>query len=216
VVTCPQPNLAGGAALTQQLLVTMYGSGLVTASLIGDERTNDQNKSHTDTFPAPDQPVNVVDGPADAAGGCIKNGDQTLATRDGLSTSNPLITTAALTGPSGVPPCVPVTVQERPATSSTDSCGPGATCTTDVAVTDYVQISTVSPSSPVQLTFTVLSSNKNLTWYKNGSVVPDCAGATDLPGTAVNACVNSRSKTGSTSVRLGVLWKAGTDPNWRG
>jgi uncharacterized repeat protein (TIGR01451 family) len=216
VVSCPQRNLAGGASVTQQLLVRMFGSGQVTAVLRADESTNDQNTSHQDTFPAPDQSVAVVGPAADAAGGCLKNGDQPLATRDGLSTANPLITTAVLTGPSGVPVCVPVTVKERAATSSTDACGQGATCTTDVAVTDYVPVSTQSPSSPVQLTFTVLANTKNLTWYKNGSPVPDCLGATNLPGPTVNACVNSRAKTSSTSVRLGVLWRAGIDPSWRG
>jgi len=59
----------------------------------------------------------------------------------------------------------------------------------------------------VQLTFTVLANNKNLTWYKDKTAVADCPGATDLPSTAVNACVNSRSKSGS-AVRLGVLWRA--------
>ncbi len=45
-------------------------------------------------------------GAADAAGGCLlSNGDTTLATRAGLSSANPLITTAALTGRSGRRAC---------------------------------------------------------------------------------------------------------------
>jgi len=224
-VSCPQHNLASGATLTQQLLVKMPAAtttAAVTAALTADERGSDQNKSHQDVFPAPDQPLTILGGAADAAGGCISNGDQALATRDGLGKNNPLITTAALTGPSGAPPCVAVTVREEARTSPTDACGAGARCTTDIAVTDYIPIPliTQAPSSPVQLTFTVLASNKNLTWYKsspgkNPSAVPDCPGATDLPP-EVNACVNSRSKTGSTSVRLGVLWREGPDPRWTG
>ena len=215
-----QRNLAAGATITQQLLVKVTASGEVAAVLKADEQVNDQNKSHQDTFTAPGRSIAVVGAAADAAGGCLKNGDQPLATRDGLSTANPLITTAVLTGPSGVPACVPVTVTERAATSSADACGQGATCTTDVAVTDYVPVSAEAPSSPVQLAFTILANTKNLTWYKNGSAVPDCPGATRLPttadGTTINACVNSRSKTSSTNVRLGVLWQEGTDPTWRG
>jgi hypothetical protein len=219
VVSCPRDNLAAGAAVTQQLLVTMSAAADVKAVLTAKESTNDENKSHQDTFPAPDQPVTIVDATSDAAGGCIKNGDQALATRDGLSAANPLITTATLAGPTGVPPCVPVTVQERAPTSAADACGEGATCTTDIAVSDFFSVFAQLPSSPVQLTFTVLGSNKNLTWYKTDSQgtrpVADCPGATNLPQ-GVSACVTSRSKSGSTGVRLGVLWRAGPDPSWRG
>jgi hypothetical protein len=214
VVTCPRGNLAAGATVTQQLLVTMSAGAGIKAVLTADEKGSDEEKSHQDSFPAPDQPVTIVDAAADAAGGCLKNGEQALATRDGLSAANPLITTAALTGPSGVPPCVPVTVRERAPTSPAEACGAGAKCTTDVAITDYIPVTVELPSSPVQLTFTVLASNRNLTWYKNGSPVADCPGATTLPD-HMSACVNSRSKTGS-SVRLGVLWQEGIDPNWRG
>jgi hypothetical protein len=168
-------------------------------------------------FGASDQPVTIEAGAADAAGGCISNGEPALSTRGGLSTANPLITTAALSGSSGWPPCVPVTVEESAPKSSSEACGVGATCTTYIAVTesDFTEVSDQKPTSPVQLTFTVLASNKNLTWYKNGTAVADCPGATELPAPTVNACVNSRSKTGS-SVRLGVLWRAGPDPTWRG
>lgn len=214
VVSCPHDNLAAGATVSQQLLVTMSAAGTVTAVLTADENTSDRDR-HPASFPAPDPLVTIVDATADAAGGCIKNGDQALATRDGLSTANPLITTASLAGPSGVPPCVPVTVQERAPTSPADSCGAGAKCTTDVAVTDFFSVFPDPPSSPVQLTFTVLANNKNLTWYKNGSPVVDCPGATNLP-TGVDACVTSRAKIGSSGVRLGVLWRAGPDPSWRG
>jgi uncharacterized repeat protein (TIGR01451 family) len=222
VVSCPQNNVSSGAAVTQQLLVTMSAPATtattVTAVLTADEKGSDQNKSHQDTFLAPPQSITIVAGAADAAGGCLRNGDGGVATRgDVPSIANPLITTATLAGPSGVPLCVPVTVRERAATSSADSCGAGARCTTDVAVTES-DISTVSdqaPASPVQLTFSVLASSKNLTWYKDGVAVADCPGAAVLPAQTVNACVNSRSKTGST-VRLGVLWRAGPDPSWRG
>jgi hypothetical protein len=214
VVSCSQGNLAAGAALTQQLLVTMSADTVIKAVLTADEKGSDQDKSHQDRFPAPDPVFTIVDATADKAGACLRNGDQALATRDGLSAANPLITTATLTGPSGVPPCVPVTLQERPPTSPADSCGVGAKCTTDVSVTDYIPVTTQLPSSPVQLTFTVLAGNKNLTWYKNGNAVADCPGATTLPD-HMSACVNSRSKTGS-SVRLGVLWQEGIDPTWRG
>ena len=227
VLSCPQANIKAGATVTQQLLLTISASGtLKDTSLTAKEASNDQNKSHTDTFLVPDQSPTVLDATADAAGGCIKNGDQPLGTRGGLSTTNPIITTAALTGSSGVSPCVPVTVDEKPAKSPIEACGPGATCTTDIATTDYVALDNQSPpSSPVQLTFTVLATNKNLTWYKSSpgkttAPVPDCIGATELPapvdGTTINDCVNSRSKLSSTSVRLGVLWQPGTDPSWRG
>jgi hypothetical protein len=221
VVSCPQQNLASGSTVTQHLLVKMPPAATITtvrAELTADEGGSDQNKSHLDTFRAPGQPVKIVDDAAvDAAGGCISNGDQALATAGGLSTANPLITTAALSGTSGAAPCVPVTVEESRATSPAEACGDGATCTTDVAVTesDFSEVSDRPLAPTVQLTFTVLANSKNLTWYKDGTAVTDCPGATDLPAT-VNACVNSRSKTGSSTVRLGVLWRAGPDPSWRG
>ncbi len=219
-VSCPQHNLASGATVTQQLLVTMPAVTTittVTAALTADEKGRDQNKSHLDVFPAPRRPLSIVSGPADAAGGCISNGEQALATRGGLGKNNPLITTAALSGTSGAAPCVPVTMEELTPGSPTDYCGVGATCTTQVAVTasDFSEVSDQPLPPTVQLTFTVLANNKNLTWYKDKTAVADCPGATDLPSTAVNACVNSRSKTGS-AVRLGVLWRVGPDPSWRG
>jgi hypothetical protein len=219
VVTCPRANFASGASLTQQLLfqvptVSVATNAVVTAVLRGDEQGSDQEKSHTDTFPAPDRPFTVVSGEADAAGGCLRDGDVPLATRPGLSATNPLITTAGLTGTSGLV-CVPMTVQERAATSPTEACGAGATCTTDIAVTEFVPVTAQSPSSPLQLSFTVVATNKNMTWYKNGVPVLDCAGATALaPG--VSACITGRSKPTSKSVRLDLLWRAGPDPTWRG
>ena len=72
-----------------------------------------------------------------------------------------------------------------------------------------------APASPLQLTFTVVANSKNMTWYKDGVSVPDCLNATSLP-TGLHACINSRSKPSSTSVRLGVLWQAGPDPRWTG
>jgi len=214
VVSCPHDNLAAGATLTQQLLVTISVAGAIKAELNAKENTHDQDKSHLDRFPATDPTVKIVSDAVDDAGGCIKNGDQALATRPGLSAANPLITTATLAGPSGAPPCVPVSVHESTRTSPTEACGDGAKCTTDIAVTQFFSVFPDSPSSPVQLTFTVLTGNKNLTWYKNGQTVVECAGATSLPD-AASACVNSRSKSGST-VRLGVLWREGPDPSWRG
>jgi hypothetical protein len=219
VVTCARENLASGASITQQLLlqvptVTVSTDNAVTAVLIGDEGTNDRNKSHTDIFPAPDQALTVLRGDADAAGGCLRTGEAQLATRPGLSAANPLITTAGLAGPSGQL-CAPVTVQERAATSPTEACGAGAQCSTDIAVTDFIQIASQPVSVPVQLTFSVVASNRNITWYKNGAAVADCRGATALPA-GVDACVNSRSKLSSAGVQLGVLWRAGADPGWRG
>ena len=55
-VSCPQHNLASGATVTQQLLVTMPAVTTittVTAALTADEKGRDQNKSHLDVFPAP-------------------------------------------------------------------------------------------------------------------------------------------------------------------
>ena len=218
VVSCERENLVSGASITQQLLVqvptvTVSTDTAVTAVLSGDEGTNDGNKSHTDTFPAPDQALTVLSGDADAAGGCLRAGEQ-LATRPGLSAANPLITTAGLAGPSGQL-CAPVTVQERAATSPTEACGAGAQCSTDIAVTDFIQVVSQPVSVPVQLTFSVVASNRNITWYKNGAAVADCRGATALPA-GVDACVNSRSKLSSAGVQLGVLWRAGVDPTWRG
>jgi len=219
VVSCPRDNLASGASLTQQLLVRVPAVSVstgttVTAQMIADEGGNDRNKSHTDTFPAPDRTVTIVPGNVDAAGGCLRDGDTPLATRPGLAATNPLITTATLAGTSGLV-CVPVTVQERAAASPTEACGAGATCTTDIAITDFVSIASQLPRSPLELTFTVVATSKNMTWYKNGVPVVDCAGATSLPP-GVSACITGRSKPSSKSVQLDVLWQAGVDPTWRG
>jgi hypothetical protein len=219
VVACPRDNLTSGATVTQQLLVrvatvTVATSTAVTADLTADEGGSDRNKSHTDTFPAPDRMFTIVPSAADAAGGCLRDGEAPLATRPGLAPTNPLITTAALAGSSGLM-CVPVTVQERAPTSPSEACGAGATCTTDVAITDFVPIASQPPSSPFRLTFTVVANNRNMTWYKNGVAVADCARATSLPP-GVSACVTGRSKPSSKSVQLDVLWRAGVDPTWRG
>jgi hypothetical protein len=219
VVSCPRENLASRASITQQLLVrvpavTVSTGTAVTARLTADERGNDSNKSHTDTFPAPNRTLVIVPGDADAAGGCLRDGEAPLATRPGLSATNPLITTAGLAGGSGLV-CVPVTVQERAAAGPTEACGAGATCTTEIAITDFIPVTSQLPSSPFRLTFTVVATNRNLTWYKNGVPVVDCAGATSLPA-GVSACVTGRSKQGSKGVRLDVLWRAGVDPTWRG
>jgi hypothetical protein len=146
-------------------------------------------------------------------------GDPALQTRSGLSATNPLITAARLAGSSGQL-CAPLTVREKAASSSTEACGAGATCTTDIATTEYIPVTSAPLASPVQLTFTVVATNKNMTWYKAvpgqpGVAVQDCLGASTLL-TGMSACVNSRSKPSSTSVRLGVLWRAGPDPTWRG
>jgi uncharacterized repeat protein (TIGR01451 family) len=219
VVTCPRQNLKSGTSLTQQLLVrvptvTVATDGVVTATLRGDEQGSDTDKSHADTFRVPDRALTIAPRDTDAAGGCLSDGDAPLATRPGLSAANPLITTAGLSGPSGLV-CVPVTVEERAPTSPADACGPGSKCSTDVAVTEYVPVTSQAPASPVQLTFTVVANSKSLTWYKNSVPVADCAGARNLPA-GLNACVNSRAKAGSNSVQLGVLWRAGPDPTWRG
>lgn len=219
VVACPRDNLTSGATVTQQLLVrvatvTVATSTAVTADLTADEGGSDRNKSHTDTFPAPDRMFTIVPSAADAAGGCLRDGEAPLATRPGLAPTNPLITTAALAGSSGLM-CVPVTVQERAPASPSEACGAGATCTTDVAITDFVPIASQPPSSPFRLTFTVVANNRNMTWYKNGVAVADCARATSLPP-GVSACVTGRSKPSSKSVQLDVLWRAGVDPTWRG
>lgn len=219
VVSCAEANLAANARLTQRLLVqlptvTASTPAKITAVMTAKEGGNDQNKSHPDTFPADPQMFTIGTGNEDEAGGCLRDGDTSpLATRPGLSAANPLITTAGLAGPSGQV-CAPVTVQEMAAQSPTEACGVGATCSTDIAKTDYVQLAPRA-TSPIQLTFTVVASNKNIIWYKDGQRVAECPGATGL-AEGVGACVNSRSKLGSTSVRLGVLWLAGADPTWRG
>jgi Domain of unknown function DUF11 len=214
LVTCQEPNLAGGATLTQQLLIQFSTSGVVSAVMIADEAGNDQNKSHLDAFPTdpPSQTITIATG--DAAGGCLRDGEAPLATQPGLSANNPLITTASLAGSSGQI-CVPVTVQEKPATSSTEACGAGATCTTDIATTDFIPISAQSSTSPIALSFTIVGNNRNITWYKNGISVADCAGATSL-ASGVSACITARSKPTAKSVRLDLLWRAGVDPTWRG
>jgi hypothetical protein len=218
VLSCPRGNLASGETLTEQLLVRLpevavQSESAISAVLKGDEKTSDADKSHVDTFPAPDQPVTIVPRTADAAGSCLQDGDAALATQGGPqgvpSSANPLITAAASTGPIGLF-CAPVTLVEQHRQDSTEACGADATCTTDIAVTEAPVA-----SSPFQLTFTFLSSNKNLTWYKNGVPVVDCPQATQLP-TDTTACVTSRSKPSSTSVRLGVLWRGGPDPSWTG
>jgi hypothetical protein len=225
VVTCSRGNLKAGGTITQRLLLqvpeTVVTSYTITAELRGDERTSDtQQAAHTDTFPAPDRSLELVSGDADKAGGCLRDGEVALSTRSGLSATNPLITTARVAGSSGQL-CLPVTVRERAAASPTEACGVGATCTTDIATTEYIPVTSAAPASPVQLTFTVVATNKNMTWYKTPAsqtvAVPvvDCPGATTLPSD-VSACVNSRSKPTSSSVRLGVLWRAGPDPGWRG
>jgi hypothetical protein len=218
VVSCERDNIAAGATVSQQLLVQVPAvavatEAVVSAVLSANERASDPDSSHADTFPAPDQALTMVPTETDAAGGCLRDSDAALATRAGLSSANPLITTAGLTGAAGVV-CVPVTVVERRRTNPTEACGEGATCTTDIAVTEFIPV-IPPPSSPLQLTFTAVASNKNLTWYKNGDPVAECPGASGLPAD-LNACVNSRSKAGSTSVRLGVLWRAGPDPSWTG
>jgi hypothetical protein len=224
VVSCPGANLRSGASLTQQLLVqtptvAASTSATVTAVLRADEKGSDTERAHTDTFPAPDRSFTLVPGTADAAGGCLRDGDPALQTRSDLGATNPLITAARLAGSSGQL-CVPLTVRERAASSPTEACGARATCTTDIATTEYIPVTSQPLASPVQLTFTVVATNKNMTWYKAvpgqpGVAVQDCLGASALP-TGVPACVNSRSKPTSMSVRLGVLWQAGPDPTWRG
>jgi hypothetical protein len=131
------------------------------------------------------------------------DGEAPLATRPGLSATNPLITTAGLAGSSGLV-CVPVTVQERTATSPTEACGAGATCTTDIAFTDFVPVTSQLTSSPLQLTFAVVATDKNMTWYKNGLPVPDCLSA------ARSTCTRSRS-----SRRRGDQQQPDGAPPWR-
>jgi uncharacterized repeat protein (TIGR01451 family) len=221
VVSCPRDNLRSGDTFTQQVffrapVVTFQISSGVTSSLKGDEKANDTDRAHTDTFPAPPRQLTILPAAADAAGGCLQAGDATLATQSGLSPANPLITTARLTGPTGQL-CTPVTLFEQHRSNPTQFCGAGATCTTDIAMTGAAPV-----PAPIQLTFTFAASNKNLTWYKTGDgdgavaePVPSCLGATQLPS-GLGACVNSRAKAGSMSVTLGVLWQGGPDPSWVG
>lgn len=219
VVSCEHANLPAETAVTQLLLVRVPAVAVrteasVTAVLRADEQASDRERSHADTFPAPTQSFTILPAGGDETGGCLRDGEAGLATRAGLDAANPLITTAELAGPSGVV-CVPVTVAERPGTSPTEACGAGATCTTDIAVTEYFPATLPPPAAPIRLTFTVVASSKNMTWYKNGEPVAECRGATDLPA-GLNACVTSRAKVGAMAVRLGVLWRAGPDPDWRG
>ena len=212
VVTCLRDNLHSGETVTQQVFfqtptVSLETSAVVTAQLTGKEQASDTDKSHTDTFPAPERPLTIVPTAGDAAGGCLRpqEGEATLATQDGLSADNPLITEADLTGPTGQF-CTPVTLVE-------ESCGGGA-CITDLAKTGAPEV-----SAPLQLIFTFVANNRNLDWFKISDtnpvpeVVPNCLGATQLPPGLV-ACVNSRAKVGSMAVRLGVLWGGGPDPTW--
>jgi hypothetical protein len=219
-VSCPRVNLGSGDTITQQvyfraLAVAAETQYVITSSLQGDERASDINKQHTDTFPAPDRTLRVVPTAADSAGGCVQFGDAALATQSGLSATNPLITAASLTGPTGTF-CAPVILTERHRSSPTEACGTGATCSTDIAVTDAP-----AGSAPIQLTFTFVANNRGLTWYKTGDgggpaeAVADCPGATQLP-TGLDACVNGRSKLGPMAVALGVLWRGGPDPSWAG
>jgi len=221
VVSCPRDNVRSGGTITQQIffrapVVSVETQSEVTSLLKVDEKTSDADTAHTDTFKAPRRPLTILPTAADAAGGCMRTGDAALATQSGLSSTNPLITTARLTGPTGQF-CTPLILVERHRSNPTEFCGAGATCTTDIAVT-------LAPSvfSPIQLTFTFLANNRNLTWYKTGDgegalaePVADCPGATQLP-TGLDACVNSRSKLGSMAVTLGVLWQGGPDPSWVG
>jgi hypothetical protein len=212
VVSCPRANLHSGETFSQQLYVRLsqLTAGFdVTAFLQGDERASDPNKSHTDTFPAPPRSIAVISAASDAAGACTQVGLPAVATQPGASATNRLVTTAALTGATGLF-CTPVTLVERHRTDPTEGCGAGDTCTVDLSVTEAPEVAT-----PIRLGFTFLSTNKNLTWYKNGVAVADCSGATQLPA-GLDACVSSRAKQGSGVVSLGVLWRGGPDPTWTG
>jgi uncharacterized repeat protein (TIGR01451 family) len=233
VVTCPRDNLRSGDVFTQQVFfrapeVSLETSAEVTSLLKGDEQTSDPDREHTDTFPAPPRPLTILPTAADAAGGCVQAGDATtLATQSGLSTANPLITEASPAGPASMF-CTPLTLVERHRLNPTEGCSVGATCTTDIAMTNETDLAGGVPAQPttIQLTFTFVSNNRNLTWYKApvpdlgepvppGEPVPSCLGATELPP-GLNACVNSRAKVGPMAVRLGVLWRGGADPSWMG
>ena len=218
VVSCERANIPAGTSVTQQLLVRVPEVAVpteasVTAVLRAKEQASDQDQSHPDTFPAPTRSLTILPTDGDGTGGCLRDGEAGLSTRAGLSSTNPLITTAELAGRSGLV-CVPVTVAERSGTSPTEACGAGATCTTDISMTEFIAV-LPPPSAPIRLTFTVVAGSKNMTWYKNGDPVAECPGASDLPA-ELNACVTSRAKMGAKGVRLGVLWRAGPDPDWRG
>src|SRR5262249_6573767 len=157
--------------------------------------------------PAPPQPLNIVPTAGDSAGACVPADDPTLATQSGLSADNPLITEATPTGPTSMF-CTPLTLVERHRLNPTEGCGVGASCTTDIAMTNETDLTGGVPAQPttIQLTFTFVANNRNLTWYKApvpdlgepvppGEPVPSCLGATELPP-GLNACVNSRAKVG--------------------
>jgi uncharacterized repeat protein (TIGR01451 family) len=212
VVSCPKPNLAAGATVSQQLLLTapeaVPADPTVAALLTANESRSDADRSHTDTFPAPDRALTVVPTGGDAAGSCLLAGDP-LQTGPGLTADNPLVTTADLTGPSGLA-CAGLTVVEQHRSNPSQACGEGATCTVDISV-----VEAPASASPYRLEFTFPATNRNLTWYKNGLPVPECRGATQLPA-GVDACVTSRAKLGSGAVAIGVLWSGGPDPSWTG
>jgi uncharacterized repeat protein (TIGR01451 family) len=227
VVTCPRDNLRSGDIFTQQVFfqtpaVSVETSAEVTSVLRGDERTSDPDRQHTDTIAPDPEPLTILPTAADAAGACVRvEDDPTIATQSGLSMTNPLITEASLTGPTGLF-CTPLTLVEQHRSTPTEFCGEGATCTTDIAMTGAELV----PATPIQLTFTFVGNNRNLTWYKTADPpqgepvppaepVPSCLGATELPDNLV-ACVNSRAKAGPMAVRLGVLWQGGPDPSWVG
>jgi hypothetical protein len=214
VVTCLRDNMRSGATFTQQILfappgVTAEARFTVMSFLQGKERAHDRNKSHTDTFRAPDRLLTILPTTADAAGACTQLGDDPLGTQSGLSAANPLITAASLSGPTGLF-CTPVTLVEQHRSSPTEGCGTGAACTVDIATSEAPPV-----AAPIQLRFTFQANDQNLTWYKNGSAVADCPGATRLPA-GVDTCVNSRSTVGTGAVALGVLWAGGPDPTWTG
>lgn len=219
-VSCPRDNLRSGTTFDQRVffrapVVGTETTAQITSSLMADEGTSDRDKAHTDTFVPDPEPLQILPQAADKAGGCLQPGDTALATQSGLSSANPLITTASLTGRTGQF-CTPLTLVERHRSNPTELCGAGATCTTDISTTEAPLV-----PAPIQLTFTFAANNRNLTWYKTaddpGSLaepVPSCPGATQLPVGLV-ACVNSRAKIGS-AVTLGVLWQGGPDPSWVG
>ncbi|MFL6127680.1 MAG: hypothetical protein ACJ73E_01265 [Mycobacteriales bacterium] len=214
LVSCPFPNLASGDVAALELLVAVPRAAartdsVVPAVLAAKEAGSDRNRSHVDTFPAPDRTLAVVPEGGDEAGSCLRAGDALLQTRPGLTPANPLITSARVTGPSGLT-CAGLTMVEQHRSDPGQACAPGASCAVDISVTEAP-----ASTSPYQLTFAFLAMNKNLAWYKNGVQVAECAGATGLPS-GVDACVNSRAKTGSGSVTIGVLWAGGPDPSWTG
>jgi uncharacterized repeat protein (TIGR01451 family) len=211
VVSCPQPNLASGDTVRQQLLLAAPASvpvdPTVTAVLLAKESRSDGDKSHNDTFRAPDRALTVVLTTADAAGSCLLAGDP-LQTVPGVSATNPLVTTADLTGPSGRA-CAGLTMVEQHRSDPAQDCAAGQTCTVDIAMVEAPE-----SASPYQLTFAFPGTNRNLTWYKNREPVTECRGANQLP-LGLDACVNSRVKSGSV-VTVGVLWAGGPDPSWTG